>query len=105
MQVQQAVAAINASPLLAAAGQEPLPLPTPAALDLQAAIVGSRLRLEAAQKHVGAVDAQLQLQSQREELQAAVAQLAQAVAGARAPFEWADGPLVQVRCRCFLVRL
>jgi hypothetical protein len=94
--MQQAIAAVNASPLLAAAGQPPLPPPpTPAAADLQAAVAGAKQRLDAAARHAheqAAVEAQQQL----DQLKTAVAGLAEAVAGVRAPFEWADGPLVQV---------
>jgi hypothetical protein len=105
VQLQQALAAINASPLLPAAGQAPLPAPpTPAGADLQAAVVGGKLCLEAVERHLreqaaaAGQDAaqQPQQQQQLEHLQAAVGSLAEAVAGVRAPFEWADGPLVQV---------
>lgn len=98
-QMHQAIAAVNASPLLAAAGQPPLPQPpTPAAADLQAAVAGAKERLDATTRYTRE-QAVAYIQEQLERLQAAVAGLVEAVAGVRAPFEWADGPLVQVQCR------
>jgi hypothetical protein len=108
VEMQQALAAVNASPLLAAAGQPQLPHPpTPAGSDLQQVVAGGRQRLEAATRFVrdrqasegGGKEQGEHEQQELEQLQAAVASLAEAVAGVRAPFEWADGPLVQVRER------
>ena len=99
-QLQAALVALNASPLLVAAGQAALPPPpTPTGPDLQAAVAGARQRLEAAAAHAKALPAGSQASAaaaaQLEQLRAAVAALAEAAAGVRAPFEWADGPLVQ----------
>ena len=112
VQLQQAVAAINASPLLAGAGQPALPLPsTPAHAALQEVVAGGRQCLEAAAQLVrqsSAAGEQGEQTRQLEQLRAAVSSLAEAVAGIRAPFEWADGPLVQVgqpswrRCVCLM---
>lgn len=100
VQLQAALAAVNASPLLSAAGQAALPPPpTPTGPDLQAAVAGARQRLEAAAAHVKAMPARSKegkaAAVQLEQLRASVAALAEAAAGVRAPFEWADGPLVQ----------
>lgn len=98
-----ALAALNASPLLAAAGQGALPAPpTPGGAALQAAVAGARQRLEAVVQHgaqhpAKGKKAAASQQAALEQLRAAVAALAEAAAGVRAPFEWADGPLVQVR--------
>lgn len=98
-QMQAALASLNASPLLAAAGQAVLPAPpTPAAPDLQALLVGARQRLDAAAAHVKA-QPDGGTATQLEQLRAAVAALGEAVAGVCAPFEWADGPLVQAMRR------
>lgn len=100
VQLQAALAALNASPLLAAAGQAALPPPpTPTGPDLQAAVAGAQQRLAAAAAHVKGSPARGRAAkaaaAQLEQLRASVAALAEAAAGVRAPFEWADGPLVQ----------
>jgi hypothetical protein len=97
LQLQSALAALNASPLLAALSLPPLAqpaAPTPAAL--QALVAEARAVAAAAAKH--AQQAQ-QAQQQLATLQAAAEQLCAAVAGVRAPFEWVDGPLVEAMKR------
>ncbi|KAL4440107.1 hypothetical protein ABPG75_003108 [Micractinium tetrahymenae] len=117
VQLQQALAALNASPLLPAAGLPALAPPaTPGAADLQGVVAEARQRLDAAAAYVrqqgeaasraagrkaqkAQQKAQQQLEAQLAALQAAVASLVEAAAGVRAPFEWADGPLVQAMKR------
>lgn len=129
VQLQQALAALNASPLLPAAGLPALAPPaTPGAADLQAVVSGARQHVDAAAAYLkqqgeaapqamgrkaqrAQQRAQQQLEQQLAALRAAVASLAEAAAGVRAPFEWADGPLVQVGvlsrvwCHCMHARL
>eukprot|EP00887_Chlorella_sp_A99_P000601 scaffold17.g601.t1 len=98
LQVQQCVTSINACPLLGADapdGQPPLPPPaTPSAPDLAAAMAAAKQLLAAARERVGDAADGKQVAVLRR-LETDVASLAEAVGAARAPFEWADGPLVQ----------
>lgn len=95
--VAAAVAAINSSPLVLGAGATLAQPPTPSAQDLQACLAVARTLLadaraiaDAAGRAVGDHQEQALLELARQ-----VEALGEAVGAARAPFEWADGPLVQ----------
>ncbi|GAB4814206.1 hypothetical protein N2152v2_001252 [Parachlorella kessleri] len=110
LQLQSSLAALNASPLLPALGQAPLPPPAaPSPAALQALLTSARALLAAATKHFQqqqleqhqggpGVDGAAQ-QQHLPALREAVEQLGAAVAGVRAPFEWVDGPLVEAMKR------
>lgn len=96
LQLQAAVAAFNASPLLAALSLPRLPAaPAPSPAALQALLAEARSALSVVQKHAGQHGGEGEAAQQAAQLGEAVEALTAAVAGVRAPFEWVDGPLVE----------
>lgn len=95
LEFQAALAAINASPLLAALGLPAVGQPAaPTSAHLRGAVLQAQ-QLAAAAAKQQLPDAPAAAQQQLAELAALVQQLGAAAAALRAPFEWVDGPLVQ----------